>query len=252
MMVNQTLEKLKLMKLPGMVIGYEEQMAQPDMTTLSFDERLGLLVDREEALRTDRRFKRRIMDAKLKQSACIEDVEFSDARGFTKAQIMQISGCDWIRNKQDLILTGPTGVGKSYMASAIVHKACQVGYSASFVRFPRLLQDIAIAKADGSYTKAMQKISKVDVLVLDDWGIGKLGEEESKEFLEVIEERHKTRSTIFTSQVPLEKWFEIIGDTTIADAIMDRLVNNSHKIQLVGKSMRRKKSTLTRSDAESN
>ncbi len=252
MMVNQTLEKLKSMKLPGMVIGYEEQMAQPDMNGLSFDERLGLLVDREESIRKDRRFKRRILDAKLKQSASIEDVEFSDARGFTKAQIMQIASCDWIKNHQDLILTGPTGVGKSYMASAIVHKACQAGFSASFMRFPRLLQDIAIAKADGSYTKAMQKISKVDVLVLDDWGIGKLGEEESKEFLEVIEERHKTRSTIFTSQVPLEKWFEIIGDTTIADAIMDRLVNNSHKIQLIGKSMRRKKSTLTRADAESN
>lgn len=251
-MINQTLEKLKLMKLPGMVVGYEEQMAQPDMTAMSFDERLGLLVDREETLRKDRRFKRRILDAKLKQSACVEDVEFSDSRGFTKAQIMQIAGCEWVKNHQDMVLTGPTGVGKSYIASALVHKACQVGFTASFMRFPRLLQDIAIAKADGSYSKTMQKISKVDVLVLDDWGIGKLSDDEAKEFLEVIEERHKTRSTILTSQVPLEKWFEIIGDTTIADAIMDRLVNNSHKIQLIGKSMRRKKSTLTRPESESN
>jgi DNA replication protein DnaC len=241
MMINQTIDKLRSLRLTGMARALEEQLNLPDTSSLSFEERLGLIVDQEETLRLERRFKNRIRVAKLKQTACIEDLNFKSQReGITKSQILSFANCDWIKHHQDIIMIGPTGIGKSYIACALAHKACQYGFSAKYIRAPRLFQELLICKGDGSYAKFMDRLSKIDLLILDDWGIAPLTHQESRDLLEIVEDRHKTRSLIITSQIPLENWFEIIGDKTIADAVMDRIVNNSHKIIMRGPTMRKK------------
>jgi DNA replication protein DnaC len=171
----------------------------------------------------------------------MEDVDYKAKRGLQKQLFLMLGENTYIKDKRDIILTGLTGVGKSYLASALLHKACQSGYKALFIRVPRLFRELAVAKADGSYNKYISKLSKFDVLVLDDWGIAPLNLDEARDFFEIVEERHKNKSTIYTSQIPLKNWFDIIGDSTIADAVMDRVINNSHVIKLEGDSMRKNK-----------
>ena len=245
MLNHPTLDKLQDLRFTGMAKALTEQMALPDIDELSFEERLGLLVDREMTEREDRRLTTRLRQAKLKQNACIEDIDFKQPRGLDKSLILDLAQCQWIRKHLNLLITGPTGVGKTWVACALAQKACREGFTSLYLRLPRLLQELPIAKGDGTYTRLMNRLAKVDVLILDDWGLSKLIAEQRRDLLEILEDRHDTRSTIVTSQLPLDQWHHIIGDPTLADAILDRLVHNAYKINLKGESMRKNKSKLT-------
>jgi DNA replication protein DnaC len=245
MLNHPTLDKLQDLRFTGMAKALTEQMALPDIDELSFEERLGLLVDREMTEREDRRLTTRLRQAKLKQNACIEDIDFKQPRGLDKSLILDLAQCQWIRKNLNLLITGPTGVGKTWVACALAQKACREGFTSLYLRLPRLLQELPIAKGDGTYTRLMNRLAKVDVLILDDWGLSKLIAEQRRDLLEILEDRHDTRSTIVTSQLPLDQWHHIIGDPTLADAILDRLVHNAYKINLKGESMRKNKSKLT-------
>jgi DNA replication protein DnaC len=241
MLNEQTFEKLYQMKLNGMAEAFKEQLAQPDINQLSFDERFSLLVDRQWSWKESKRLDRLLRNAKLKLNACIEDIDYKRARGIDKSVILSLAGCEWIKQAQNIIITGPTGVGKTWLACAVANLACRNGHSAMYVRTPRLLQQLVIAKADGSYAKIMNKLAKAKVLIIDDLGLAPLTDVERRDLLEVIEDRYDLCSTIITSQLTIDLWHDSIGDPTIADAILDRLVHNSHKITLKGGSMRRKK-----------
>jgi len=245
MLNHPTLDKLNELRFVGMAKALTEQMALPDIESLSFEERLGLLVDREATEREDRRLKTRLRQAKLKQNACIEDIDFKQPRGMDKSLLLDLAQCQWIKKHLNLLITGPTGVGKTWIACALAQKACREGFTSLYLRLPRLLQELPIAKGDGTYTRLMNRLAKVDVLILDDWGLSKLIAEQRRDLLEILEDRHDTRSTIVTSQLPLDKWHHIIGDPTLADAILDRLVHNAYKINLKGESMRKRKTKLT-------
>lgn len=245
MLNHPTLDKLQDLRFTGMAKALSEQMALPGIDDLSFEERLGLLVDREVTEREDRRLTTRLRQAKLKQNACIEDIDFKQSRGLDKSLILDLAQCQWIKRHLNLLITGPTGVGKTWVACALAHKACREGFTSLYLRLPRLLQELPIAKGDGTYTRLMKRLAKVDVLILDDWGLSKLIAEQRRDLLEILEDRHDNRSTIVTSQLPLDQWHHIIGDPTLADAILDRLVHNAYKINLKGESMRKKQSKLT-------
>lgn len=245
MLNHPTLNKLQDLRFTGMAKALTEQMSLPDIDALSFEERLGLLIDREVTEREDRRLTTRLRQAKLKQPACIEDIDFKHARGLDKSLILDLAQCQWIKKHLNILITGPTGVGKTWIACALAQKACREGFTVLYLRLPRLLQELPIAKGDGTYTKLLARLAKVDVLILDDWGLSKLIAEQRRDLLEILEDRHDNRSTIVTSQLPLDKWHHSIGDPTLADAILDRLVHNAYKINLKGESMRKRKTTLT-------
>lgn len=239
MLWQQTLEKMRELRLGGMVKGVEEQINGSGHDGLSFEERLGHLVDHEYLDRENKKLSTRLRQAKLRQQACIEDVDYKHKRNLNRAQFLELGKCRWIKDKKNIIFTGPAGVGKSYLACALGNKACLEGYKVQYIRVPRFLTELTIAKGDGSYLKMMRAIGKVDVLILDDWGISKLTDEQRKEFLEVMEDRYELKSTIITSQIPVKNWHDIIGDSTIADAILDRIVHNSYRIELDGDSLRK-------------
>jgi DNA replication protein DnaC len=233
------------MKLNGMAEAFREQLQQPHMDELVFEERFGLLVDRQWTWKEDRRMRRLLKDAKLKINACIEDIDYKSPRGIDKSVMMNLISCDWIRNHQNLIITGPTGVGKTFLCCALANSACRSGYPALYTRAPRLFQELAIARADGSYPKLMNKLAKTKLLAIDDLGLAPMTDPERRDLLEVIEDRQGTASTLVTSQLPIESWHDNIGDPIIADAILDRLIHSAHRINLKGDSMRRKRSSLT-------
>lgn len=226
----------------------DEQAQMNDKESLSFEERLGLMADREMTEREDRRLATRLRKAKLRVSASVEDIDSRHRRGLDKSLVMSLAACEWIKGRQNLIITGPTGVGKTYLACAMVHKARLMGHSAIYRRLPNLLGEISIAKADGSYPKKMAAYAKARLIALDDWGLDRLTREQSLDLLELLEDRHGLKSTLVAAQVPVEHWHEIIGDPTLADAILDRLVHSAHRIQFKGESMRKKYSTLTKED----
>ncbi len=252
MLNEQTLEKLYAMKLNGMADAFKEQLQQPDMTELSFEERLALVVDRQWTWKEDRRMKRLFRNAKLKINGCVEDIDYKTPRGIDKSVILRLANCDWIRSAQNVIITGPTGVGKTYLACALANRACRMGFSAFYIRIPKLFQELAIAKADGSYPKLMKKLSKARVLVIDDLGLAPMTAPERRDLLEVIEDRHALCSTIVATQLPIESWHDNICDPTIADAILDRLIHNAHKINLKGESMRKLRSKSPKTREEKN
>lgn len=245
MLTHPTLEKLESLRLAGMLTALQEQMGMDDIDDLSFEERLGLLVDRETVYRESRRLKTRLRKAKLRHDAAIEDIDFRQPRGLDKSLVMRLADCNWLRNHENLIITGPTGVGKSYLACAFAQKACRTEYSAMYLRTSRLFEDLGIAKGDGRYIKLLTCFAKTDLLVLDDFGLAKLNREQQHDLLEILEDRHGLKSILVTSQLPVEHWHEQIGDPTMADAILDRIVHNAHKIKLKGDSMRKKKANLT-------
>ena len=246
MLIHPMLDKLQILRFFGMLSAFEEQMKMPDIEKLSFDERFGLLIDREMIDRQNRRFKTRLRKAKLRQNACLEDIDFRHPRGLDKSLMLQLASGQWIKETNNLLIIGPTGVGKTYLACALAHKACQLDYSALYFRLPRLLQQLDIAKGDGRYGKLLKSFAKTNLLVIDDWGLKKLIKEQSHDLLEIFEDRHRLRSTLITSQLPVDHWHEIIGNPTLADAILDRLVHNAYRINLKGESMRKKKSKLTK------
>ena len=246
MLTHPTLDKLQTLKFTGMATALAEQMKIPDIDELAFEERLGLLVDREITERENRRLSSRLRRARLKHNAAIEDIDYRYPRGLDKSLIQSLSACRWVKEHLNILITGPTGVGKTWLGCALAHKACREGYTAQYLRLPRLLQAMVIAKGDGRYPKLMSSLAKTDVLILDDWGLVKLTAEHRRDLLEILEDRHATRSTIATSQLPIEKWHDIIGDPTLADAILDRLVHNAYKINLKGESMRKRRAKLTR------
>ena len=245
MLKHPTLDKLHALKLTGMAAALEDQSATPDITDLSFEERLGLLVDREITERDNRRMSSRLRRARLRHNAILEDLDYRNSRGLDKGLVQSLAHCQWVKEHLNVLITGPTGVGKTWLACALAHKACREGYTAQYVRLTRLLRELTIAKGDGQYSKLLTNLAKVDVLILDDWGLMKLSAENRRDLLEVLEDRHGRRSTIATSQLPIEEWHGIIGDATLADAILDRLVHNAYKINLRGESMRKQQAKLT-------
>lgn len=239
MLIQPTLDGLKTLKLFGMLKALESQMSAPDSSALCFEERLGLLVDHELTSRDNRKIQTRLKIAKLAHAATVEEVDTKGSRGLDRATLATLATSDWVRRNQNIIIDGATGVGKSFVACALAQKACRDGFTVHFDRTSRLFQNLAIARADGRYTKVLSAIAGKDVLIIDDFGLFALSEEQRQDLLEIMEDRYKRKSTIFTSQIPFEHWHEIIGEPTIADAILDRVVHNSHKLHLKGDSRRK-------------
>jgi DNA replication protein DnaC len=245
MLNHPTFEKLHALRLSGMYQALMEQMQMPEITALSFEERLGLLVDRESTERENRRLTTRLRQAKLRQTACIEDIDYRHPRGLDKALMTRLVTCQWVQDRQNILITGPTGIGKTWLACALGHKACREGWTALYLRLPRFLQALPIAKGDGRYGKLLTTLAKTDVLILDDWGLAPLNDENRRDLLELLDDRYDRRTTMVTSQLPVDHWHEAIGEPTLADAILDRLVHNAYKISLQGESMRKRQATLT-------
>jgi len=240
MLKEPTIEKLKALKLDTMAAAWTEQATHPDTARLSFDERFGLLVDAEWLNRENKRLGRVLREAKLRiSSACIEDIDHDARRELDRAVVRQLAACRWIVEHQNVLITGPTGTGKTYVACALAQQACRKGYRAVYRRASRLFAELALARADGTYARVLAKLAKVDVLVLDDWAMAPITDPERRDLLEVLEDRYGARSTIVTSQVPQKRWHEHIADPTHADAICDRLIHNAHRLNLKGPSRRR-------------
>lgn len=233
MMLEITLGKLNQLKLYGMAEALTEQTQATMYAGLPFEERLSLLVDREMTVRDNRRLTNLLRGARLRYSnACPEEIDFRTPRGLSKEVIVSLMQNGWVKGKQNVIITGPTGSGKTFIACALANSACRSGHSAYYIRLPRLLQELHIARGDGSYGKLLTRLAKYTILVIDDWGLAKLGDKERRDILEVLEDRHGISSTIVASQIPTDKWHDTIGDPTIADAVLDRLVHNAHMITM--------------------
>ena len=248
MLTHPTVDKLHQLRCTGMATALAEQLGSPQVEALSFEERLGLIVDRELTERHSRQLTNRLRRAKLRHAACVEDIDFRQPRGLDRDLVLSLADGRWIRDHLNLLVTGPAGVGKTWIACALTHSACRLGYSASYRRLPRLLTELAIARADGRYAKLLASLAKTAVLVIDDWGVSKLSAENRRDLLEIIEDRHGLRSTIVTSQLPVESWHAVIGDPTLGDAILDRLVHNAYQLNLKGESMRKTRAPLTQDD----
>lgn len=244
MLTHPILDQLLQLKLTGMHRALSEQLKMSDIEPLSFEERLGLLVDREMTERADRRLQYRLRMARLRQSACVEDIDYRHSRGLDKRLMQQLATCEYIDNKLNVLITGPSGVGKTWLACALAHKACRDGRSVRYLRLPRLLQDLTIAKADGRYPKLLRDYAKADLVVLDDFGLMPMNDELRRDLLEILDDRHNRKSTLVTSQLPVERWHEYIGEPTLADAILDRLVHNAYRLNLRGESMRKRRVAL--------
>jgi DNA replication protein DnaC len=239
-MLNQpTLEKLETMHLHGMAEAFRGQTQRTDLVGLSFEERLAMLVDQEWIWRQNRALARRLTQAKFRYRASVEDIDFHLARGLDRSLVRSLTqNSAWVHQHQQVFLLGPCGVGKTWLACALAEKACRDGFTAFFRRAPKLFRDLALARADGSLSSFLARLAKIDVLVVDDWVNSPLAETERRDFLEICEDRYQLHSTILTSQIPVKRWHEQIGDPTLADSILDRLVHNAHQIELQGKSAR--------------
>lgn len=235
MLDEQTITKMNAMKLFGMAKGFAQRNGKPDHGELSHAEFVGLLIDDEKTHRETRRLERLLKNAKFKQQACLEDIDYKNPRGLSKQAMLELAGGHWLVKKQNILITGPTGIGKSYIASALGNQACRAGYAAKWERVPRLFESLFMARADASHLKAITHLGKIGVLILDDFGLSSLNDQERKDLLEIIEGRYGLAPTIITAQAPTKDWHEIIGEPTVADAICDRMFHNAYKIELNGK-----------------
>lgn len=241
MLTHPTLDKLQALRLTGMAKALEEQLQMTGLEELGFVERLGLLVDREMTDRENRRLKDRLAKARFRQAAAVEDVDLRTPRGLDRSQFLALCSCQWVTQHLNVLITGPTGAGKSFLACALAQKACREGFTALYHRLPRLLSELSTAKADGRYPKLLSSLARTDVLVLDDWGLHPLTDSHRRDLLEILEDRYGNRSTVVTSQLPIAAWHDAIGDATLADAVLDRLVHNAYELQLKGESRRKTK-----------
>jgi DNA replication protein DnaC len=240
MLTQPTIEKLCAMRLRGMAEAFQEQQQDPNTHSLSFEERLGLLVDRQWNWRQNRALQRRLRTGRLQGPACVEDIDYQHPRGLDRKLIRSLSAeSAWVREHQNLFLIGATGLGKTWLARALAQKACRDGYTALFVKANEMFRELAMSRADGSHGKALQRFGRVDLLVVDDWAMTPLSDPERRDFLEICDARYQTRSTLLTSQLKVADWHAQIGDPTIADSILDRLVHNAHRIELEGESVRK-------------
>ena len=251
MLTHPTLDQMATLGLTGMADAWKALAEQDPGQALERNEWLGLMLDREAAARADKRFANRLRNAKMRfPNACIEDVDFAASRGLDRRQILALAQGDWIRAREQIILTGQTGTGKTWLACAFGHQAARLDHSVSYVRMPRLFEDMAMARLDGRFPRLVDKLARVQLLVLDDWGTHGLTDQQRLDLLELFEERYQRRSTIITAQLPVSGWHDMIGEPTIADAILDRIVHNAHRIELKGDSMRRKDRNATLTSAE--
>jgi DNA replication protein DnaC len=242
MLNQQTVHKLYVMRLNGMADAFRQQLEQADLGGLSFEERFGLLVDRQWSWKEDRALARRLRNSRLKCAASVEDIDYQTPRGLDRSLLRSLAAeSEWVKQHQNIFLMGATGVGKSWLAAALAHKACRDGYTAYYARAAQLFRELALAHADGSFGRLLRRLALTDVLVIDDWAMTPMPEVERRDFLEICDDRYQTRSTILTSQVPVANWHAQIGDPTAADSILDRLVHNAHRIELKGDSMRKKR-----------
>jgi DNA replication protein DnaC len=240
MLIQPTLDKLNALKLTGMAIALSDQMTHSAAQGLAFEERLALLLDRESLHRENRRMTRLEQLAQFKQRAALEDLNYRDRTGLDRSQITALAACDWIRANQNVLIHGATGSGKSFLACALGHQACRNGLSVLYVRAPRLFEELTLCHADGSFRKRLAAIAKISVLIIDDFAIAPIGPRERNDLLELIDDRVGTKSSILTSQLPIEDWHDYIGDPTLADAILDRILHRSHRIHLEAKESIRK------------
>ncbi len=241
MLNNQTMEKLYTLRLTGMAESYRKQMEDAEMAGLSFEERFALLVDQHWTWRENQAMARRLKKSKLDAEPCVEDIDFRHPRGLDRPFMRSLISSQWVVQHRSALFTGPTGIGKSWLAQALAQKACRDGYTVLYRPAPKLFRDLVIARADGSLGRVLETIARTDVLVVDDFAMATLNEQERRDFLEICDDRYNRRSTILTSQLPVASWHQQIGDPTVADSILDRLVHNAYRIELSGESMRKKK-----------
>ena len=239
MLMQSTIEKLTAMKLAGMAEALHRQTQDPEMGQLSFEERLGLLVDQQWTWSENKALTRRLKNARLKHDAAIEDIDYRHSRRLDRSLIRSLSACGWVTQHQNILILGPTGIGKSFLACALAQKAIREGFTSLYSRAPKLLRDLALARVDGSLAKILDRLARVDVLIVDDWAMAPLADSERRDFLEICDDRYAARSTILTSQIPLAHWHEQIGDPTVADSILDWLLHNAYRIELKGESIRK-------------
>ena len=245
MLHEQTHRKLMEMKLYGLAATFEQYLDGGGEEHLSFADRFGLMVDHEWTERQDRSLKRRLGAAKLREPACIEDVNWRHPRNLDRSVVERLATCRWVGNHENLVFTGPTGIGKTWLTCALAHQACRQGYSVLYTRFPRLMHELHIARGEGSYGKALNRFARIQLLIVDDWGLAPLGDRERRDMLEILEDRHGRRSTVIASQLPVKVWHDTIGEPTIADALLDRLVHSAHRIELHGASLRGNRTPLS-------
>lgn len=249
-MRHPNIDRLRQMRLYGMAKALEELDRQPDAAGLSFDDRLALLIEREAEERANTALAGRLRRAKFRQQACLENLDRNPARGLDRTVVRDLASCRWIRDHRPVVVVGATGTGKTWLVCALGHQAAREGYSVQYTRLTRLLDGLATARVEGKLARELRRLARLDLLIIDDWGMTELTAAQRLDLMEVIDDRHDRRATLLASQIPVDRWHAVIGDQTYADAILDRLVHNAHRLELTGESMRKRAAVKVSEEAE--